>query len=287
VLVVAGAVLLLGGTRMPLYEVRRLDLEWNAWSNAWSLYPVALLGALYGCVPAAALVRSRVRRRPWTRTQAGASTLLAVACLVTVLAYWLRDVRLGTIVLDTGRGGWVMFLGATASASGSWLHYNAAVAESVGTAPRPRRRNYVGPEIMLAWLGTLVVLVSSFLTVFDLPGVGGHHVHASAWSRNFSPPLFLLPLLWALALAALVTARVLPGRARPRTIIGVARADVEVALAALSVVTMLGLTFGHLGFRAFGRTSDIGRELGLWGMGVGTVLDALSVGLLARSAKSL
>ncbi|HEX5095850.1 MAG TPA: hypothetical protein VFX21_07555, partial [Acidimicrobiia bacterium] len=250
VLIVAGAVALLVGTRFPFYELdNALSLEWSAWSNAWSLFPVALLGALYGCVPAAALVRARARRRPWTGTESGACVLLGVACLLTVLASWLRDVRLSTVVLATGPGAWMMFTGATASVAGSWLHYDAAVRDA--PPDRPPVRSHVGPAVLVVWLGAAVVLVASFLTVFELPTVGGETVAASAWSRNFSPPLFLLPVVWALLLAALVSIPLLPRRLRPRTILAVERTDVEFGLSAIAVVTMVGLTVGVPGFRAF------------------------------------
>jgi hypothetical protein len=269
---------------LPFYELdNALSLEWNAWSNAWSLYPVVLLGALYGCVPVVAFARSRLRRRPWTPTEGGACTLLGVACLLTVLAYWLRDVRMSTVVLDTGPGAWMMFLGATASAAGSWLHYDAAVRD----APTDRRpvRSYVGPEVLVVWIGAAIVLLASFLTVFELPTVGGETVAASAWSRNFSPPLFLLPVLWALLLAALVSVPLLPRRLRPRTILRVERVDVEFGLAAVATITVVGLSVGVLGFRSFGGQSAIQREYGWWCMVAGTLLAVVGAFVCAHRAR--
>jgi hypothetical protein len=285
-LIVAGTVALLVGTRLPFYELdTALSLEWNAWSNAWSLYPVALLGALYGCVPAAVLVRARVRRRSWTRTESGACTLLGIACLCTVLAYWLRDVRLSTVVLATGSGARMMFAGATAAVAGSFLHYDAVSRET----PADRRpvRSYVGPEVAVVWLGAAIVLAASFLTVFELPTVGGDSVAASAWSRNFSPPLFLLPVLWALLLALLTTAPLLPRRLRPRTILAVERIDVEFALAAIATITVVGLTFGVPGFRAFGQVSRIHRAYGWWLMVAGTFVAVAGAFACAQRARKV
>ena len=284
VLIVAGTVALVVGTLLPFYELdNQLSLEWNAWSNAWSLYPVALLGALYGCGPAIALVQARVRRRPWTRTESGVCVLLGVACLITVLAYWLRDVRLSTVVLATGPGALAMFLGATASVAGSWLHYDAAARDV--PADRSPVRSYVGPAVLVVWLGAAIVLIASFLTVFELPTVGGETVAASAWSRNFSPPLFLLPVLWALLLAALVSIPLLPRRLRPRTILAIERIDVEFGLAAIATVTVVGLSVGVPGFQAFGREIPIHREYGWWLMVAGTLLAVAGAFACAQRAR--
>jgi hypothetical protein len=283
VLILAGAALVLAGSRLPFYELSAggISLEWSAWSNAWSLYPVALLGVAYGLTPLLLMVLARTGR-PWTRRRAGIALLLSGASLVTVLAYWLRDVRIGPLELETGIGAWAMFLGATALLGGSWLHYDRAPIEP---RPAPAPAAGFGREHVAVVAGAVLVVIGSFLAVFRLPRVSGGQLDVSAWSSNFSPPLFGLPVLWAAALVALVILGA--WRGRPTEVLHVPRADVEAGLGVVALVTMAGFLVGSPAYRAFGITPEIERGPGFWCMFVGTALTALGAVAIAQRAKSL
>jgi hypothetical protein len=222
---------------LPFLSTSELgDVDWNAWTNGFYLFPLAPLAALLPALAAAHLALTRLANLSVTDRVAGFDwselRLLAGALgSLTMLAYLMRSIP----EADTGVGVYLTLLGALGVLVGAVIERRQAA----GTQASSITRHQPTQADWIVMVSGAALLIGSFL-----PFISADGETATAWEETVSP-LPGVAVLLGLVLAVQSTLTAFTDVRVPSRILGIEWSKIRLALGAFAFLVMLSLLIGR------------------------------------------
>lgn len=227
------------------------DRHWNAWSNAFNLFPVSAIVVLLGVAAAGELVLTRYTSSRLSERVGGFSwpeirLLIGFLSTLTMLGYLVREIP----SIGNGAGLFIVLIGAASLFAGGLAERRQKGGGAGGT--RLDRRQ-PGNGDWLVMLSGGAMIIGSLLTVY-----GGDIKDATGWASNLFG-VFTVPVLLGAVTAARVAMISFGNGGTQSQVAGIEWVRIQTLIGTWAAMMMIGFAVSDPGSGL-----EIDREAGFW-----------------------